>query len=112
MADYNGNKLQVFSLSGEHRRDITGAFWRPCIVKHFDGRLYVVENEDPPDEIPDEVCAKLGKRIFVLTPQGETLQVYDMREGRIVDAMAVVGRKLIVCAGGDGEDMFYALVGA
>ena len=57
----------------------------------------------------------MGKRIFVLTPQGETLQVFYMPEGaRGVVGMAVVGRELIVRSYGVrmNEAQYFALLGA
>ena len=95
--------------SGAHRRDITGAFWSPERLLHFDGRLYVVESYGAePDGISEEEKDKIGRRIFVLIPQGETLQVYDMPEGGRVDQMAVVDRKLLV----HYSTHVYALLGA
>ena len=104
-------KLEVFSFSGEHRREITGGFWSPSGVMHFDGRLFLWESGDE-DEAPEEDYAKLGKRIFVLTPQGATLQVYDFPEGLAqllpryapIYEVAVVARKLILSFDNRGNE--------
>ena len=70
----------------------------PC-----DGRLYLIEylgfleNVEEEDDEPDDDKKAAGKRIFVLTPQGETLQVFDLPKGLgMVGDFAVVYRKLIV----------------
>jgi len=86
ICDSGNDRLQVFSLAGEHRRSITGEWKRPtglCFVKD---RLYLVEKYGPPvpyefyDEDEDEdgelVDPLCGRRIFVLSLQGDTLQVY------------------------------------
>ena len=114
VCDFGCNKLQVFSLGGEHRRDITGGFWRPLKLLHFDGRLYVVEDcyAYGGGITEEERTKKLGKRIFVLTPEGETLQVYDMPGGRAVRETAVVDRKLIVHTYEDSHFACCALTGA
>lgn len=101
--------FQVFSLTGAHLRTIRGDWRHPKQILHFDGRLYLSEFDgsceddddgegDRADEWSDDRDAA-GKRIFVLTPQGETLQVWKPagdQSGWIVGSMAVLGRKLIV----------------
>jgi len=70
-------RLQVFSLAGEHRRSITGEWKRPrslCFVKD---RLYLIEEYDADeDEEGELINPQQGRRIFVLSLQGDTLQVY------------------------------------
>ena len=85
--------LEVFSLSGEHLREIRGDWWTPYQVLHFDGRLYLFETvselggESEDDEASTTVTAEMkaakkserdsvGKRVFALSLQGETLQVW------------------------------------
>ena len=73
VCDYGNDRLQVFSLAGEHRRSITGEWKWPtalCVVKD---RLYLVAREatrTANDNSQD------GLRIFVLSLQGDILQVY------------------------------------
>ena len=77
VCDTGNDRLQVFSLAGEHRRSITGEWKRPrslCFVKD---RLYLVEETDDEEDEEGELINPLqGRRIFVLSLQGETLQVY------------------------------------
>ena len=77
VCDYGNDRLQVFSLAGEHRRSITGEWKRPKALCFVKDRLYLVEeqeyDEDEDGELVDPLC---GRRIFVLSLQGETLQVY------------------------------------
>ena len=80
-------RLKVFSLAGAHLRTIRGEWAEPYQLLHVDGRLYLSEFEDTGDT---------GHRIFVLTPQGETLQVWKPGEGEEPVTMAVLGRRLLV----------------
>ena len=69
----DNDRLQVFSLAGEHRRSITGEWKRPvalCLVKD---RLYLVEEADEDGRVINPLQ---GRHIFVLSLQGDTLQVY------------------------------------
>jgi hypothetical protein len=80
----NGNdRLQVFSLTGEHRRSITGEWRSPLRLCFAKDRLYLVE-DDPEEEYhegdedgePVEPAFPLqGRRILVLSLQGDILQV-------------------------------------
>ena len=84
VCDNSNNRLQVFSLTGEHRRSITGEWKRPLGLCLVDDRLYLVEEKDDEkdDDAEDEedegklVNPLQGRRIFALSLQGETLQVY------------------------------------
>ena len=77
VCDKNNDRLQVFSLAGEHRRSITGAWKRPTALNFVKDRLYLVEEEDTEEGGDGELINPLrGRRIFVLSLQGETLQVY------------------------------------
>ena len=77
VCDRGNGRLQVFSLGGEHRRSIMGEWKRPealCFVKD---RLYLVEQVDNAsvDEWGELMNPLQGRRIFVLSLQGDTLQV-------------------------------------
>ena len=90
VCDRGFDRLQVFSLTGEHRRSITGEWKWPtglCFVKD---RLYLVEgyandqdsSYDPPYlDLPPWQAHLAGKRIFALSLQGDMLQVYQLDEG-------------------------------
>jgi hypothetical protein len=125
--------LHVFSLAGEYLRAIRGPWREPRYVTHCKGRLFVTEyrgedeeewaTEYGPDgeELDDEEDwsadkRAAGKRIFVVTPQGETLQVFDQFPTPIheVLSMAVIGNRLVVCCldrGEDGTSTAYELKG-
>jgi len=125
--------LHVFSLTGEYLRAIRGPWREPRIVTHYKGRLFVTEyaGEDEGDwaletgpdgeELEEEDWSAekkaAGKRIFVITPQGETLQVFDQFPTPIheVRSMAVAGNRLVVCCDNLDEDRSstaYELKGA
>ena len=76
VCDCGNDRLQVFSLAGEHRRSITGEWKRPvslCLVKD---RLYLIEEYDTAQDDDGELINPLqGRRIFVLSFHGDTLQV-------------------------------------
>ena len=85
VCDMMNDRLQVFSLAGEHRRSITGGWKQPsslCVIKD---RLYLVESHTHsgqfgpfgPSPYEDNKQTR-GRRIFVLSLQGETLQVYPI----------------------------------
>ena len=89
VCDRMNDRLQVFSLAGEHRRSVTGVWKQPsslCVIKD---RLYLVEShtnsgqgsqigqEFGPSPYQDNTQTR-GRRIFVLSLQGETLQVYPI----------------------------------
>ena len=103
----NGNdRIQVFSLAGEHRRSITGAWKKPDALCLVEDRLYLVEqdDEDYDEEDEDEEVAfynlHAGRRIFVLSLLGETLQVYThpfegQHEGQFSDALCYFDGRLL-----------------
>ena len=79
--DDDYGRLQVFSLAGEHRRSITGEWKWPLALCFVKDRLYLLESplEAAGDAASDEahlLNPLQGRRIFVLSLQGETLQVY------------------------------------
>ena len=91
VCDCGNDRLQVFSLAGEHRRSITGSWKRPTALYFVKDRLYLVEEEDTEEGGDGELINPLrGRRIFVLSLQGETLQVYTHPvEGQIFRAAEV-----------------------
>ena len=109
VCDQFNDRIQVFSFAGEHRRSITGAWKKPdalCLVKD---RLYLVEQDDEDlrlsEEDADEEVAlynlHTGRRIFVLSLLGETLQVYTYpfeegrHEGQFIDALCYFDGRLL-----------------
>eukprot|EP00964_Phaeocystis_antarctica_P031051 scaffold17576_cov66-Phaeocystis_antarctica.AAC.2 len=76
VCDTGNHRLQVFSLTGEHRRSVMGEWRSPeslCCVKD---RLYLVERDPIKDEDYDEDKSPLqARRILVLSLQGDILQV-------------------------------------
>ena len=67
VCDTGNHRLQVFSLTGEHRRSIVGEWRRPLRLCFAKDRLYLVEAYR-------EVLVQ-GRRILVLSLQGDILQV-------------------------------------
>ena len=89
----HSNRLHVFSLDGVHLRAISGDFRQPEQVHHFNGRLYLLEEEGWDEDCLDEDCLAEGyakeraenasqhKRVFELSLQGKTLQVWKAYSG-------------------------------
>jgi hypothetical protein len=121
--DFKNRSLHVFSLAGEYLRAIRGPWREPRSVTQHKGRLFVCEYAGSGEEpwgweygldggvLLDEANwsaekKAAGKRIFVVTPQGETLQVFDQFPTPIqeVDSMTVMGNRLVVCCENQGED--------
>ena len=72
--DFNNHRLQVFSLTGEHRRSIMGEWKSPAALCCVKDRLYLVEGD--PSEEPSEPALPLqARRLLVLSLQGDILQV-------------------------------------
>ena len=100
VCDQNNDRLQVFSLAGEHRRSITGQWKQPnqlCFVKD---RLYLIEEQDYEKDEEGELINPLGgRRIFVLSLQGDTLQVYTHPmthpEGQTFETLCYFDGKLL-----------------
>ena len=76
VCDEGNDRMQVFSLTGEHRRSITGEWKRPQALCFVKDRLYLLEEPDDGQGEEGEVHPLCGRRIFVLSLQGDTLQVY------------------------------------
>ena len=68
VCDTNNHRLQVFSLTGEHRRSIVGEWRSPITLCFAKDRLYLLEESN--HEVPVQ-----GRRILVLSLQGDILQV-------------------------------------
>ena len=64
----DNHRLQVFSLAGEHRRSIVGEWRSPITLCFAKDRLYLLEESN--HEVPVQ-----GRRILVLSLQGDILQV-------------------------------------
>ena len=79
VCDNNNDRLQVFSFTGEHRRSLTGAWRRPWYLCSAKDRLYLIEEEyvrdEEEDEDDDPAAPLQGRRILVLSLQGDVLQV-------------------------------------
>jgi len=71
--DTGNDRLQVFSLTGEHRRSITGEWRSPLRLCFAKDRLYLVEEDY--HGVADEHRQVQGRRILVLSLQGDILQV-------------------------------------
>ena len=69
VCDTNNHRLQVFSLTGEHRRSVTGEWRSPQYLCFAKDRLYLLEQSN--GEAPVQ-----GHRIFVLSLLGDILQVF------------------------------------
>ena len=97
VTDKADHSIHVYATgNGAYHRTIRGDFRGPKSLVHHEGRLYLVENEDEGDE-DAEVIEILGRRIFVLSPSGETLQVYNLPDqGQVITSLMVWGRKLLV----------------
>ena len=123
VGDRSGRSIRVFSLAGEHLREIKGDWREPSSLAYYHNRLYLTEKtgegeewrgadegEDPDDEETwSEGKKSAGKRIFALTPEGETLQVWPT--DRPVANLVVFGRKLIAQVGVFGARELIALKG-
>ena len=78
VCDRDNDRIQVFSLAGEHRRSITGEWERPIALCFVKDRLYLVEEENNEEDEEGELVNPLpGRRICVLSLQGNTLEVYQ-----------------------------------
>ena len=77
------HRLHVFSFIGEPLREISGAWRKPHKLRFVNDRLYLLEVCEAANVFDSEAIvakkAMAALRVFVLTPQGETLQVYDCR---------------------------------
>jgi sugar lactone lactonase YvrE len=112
VCDQKNDRLQVFSLAGEHRRSITGEWKRPKALCFVKDRLYLIEEQDYDDEEGKFINPLQGRRIFVLSLQGDTLQVYTHPdEGQIFDDLCCFDGKLLAPVLDRGDDVFVGVVG-
>ena len=102
VCDTGNDRLQVFSLAGEHRRLITGEWKRPKALSFVKDRLYLIEEVDNEEDEEGELINPLqGERILVLSLQGETLRVYthpiaDIIAEQIFNGLCCFDGKLLV----------------
>ena len=78
VCDTGNHRLQVFSLTGDHRRSITGEWRSPEVLRFANDRLYLVERVPTQEEDGDtteDTNPLQGRRILVLSLQGDILQV-------------------------------------
>jgi hypothetical protein len=99
--DAGNHRLQVFSLTGEHRRSITGEWRSPRLLCCVKDRLYLIEHDHEEDEDGEPVEPEFplqGRRVLVLSQQGEILQVVtNPREpSATFRSICCFGRKLLV----------------
>ena len=105
VCDKENDRLQVFSLAGEHRRSITGEWKKPRALCLVEDRLYLVEEEDEEGELVKPLC---GRRIFALSLQGNTLQVYTNPEGHTFKSLCYFDGRLLAPV--QDEDSVYVAV--
>ena len=74
VCDTYNDRLQVFSLTGEHRRSITGEWTEPQQLCCAKDRLYLSEQRDDDIAAEDHIPLQ-GRRILVLSLQGDILQI-------------------------------------
>ena len=78
VCDTNNHRLQVFSLTGEHRRSIVGEWGTPMRLCFAKDRLYLAEADGDDDYEEGDEWFKApvnGRRVLVLSLQGDILQV-------------------------------------
>ena len=80
VCDNKNDRLQVFSLTGEHRRSVTGEWRSPRYLCSAKDRLYLVEeacmgDDEEEDDAHFPAAPLQGRRILVLSLQGDVLQV-------------------------------------
>ena len=76
--DTGNHRLQVFSLTGEHRRSVMGEWREPKFLCFARDRLYLIEREyngDGGGDDDDDGDPLQGRRLLVLSLQGDILQV-------------------------------------
>ena len=90
VCDNNNDRLQVFSFDGEHRRSVTGEWQWPVLLCAVKDRLYLVEDPDDHDNVR-------GRRLLVLSLQGDILQVvtHPTERGAVFTSICCFDRKLL-----------------
>jgi hypothetical protein len=97
VCDSGNHRLQVFSLTGEHRRSIMGEWMSPRNLCFEKDRLYLVESYPPCDSSEfrlfdferedyerEDYDPLQGLRVLVLSLQGDILQVVTHPELRVL----------------------------
>ena len=117
VCDKGNDRLQVFSLAGEHHRSVTGEWKRPSSICVMQDRRYLVEDYESEAYGPYKDCQTRARRIFVLSLRGDTLQVYQIpiREGsRFSGSLVCFDGKLLVPYIDSSRECFdiVALLGA
>ena len=110
VCDAGNDRIQVFSLAGEHHRSITGEFKRPVALCFVKDRLYLVEESTDEDDVEGP-----GHRICVLSLQGDLLQVYTnpVEEQIFADTLCCFDGKLLApVLASNGHEFVYAGVWA
>lgn len=121
------HRIQVFSLTGQHVRTIRGEFWAPWQLCFVTDRMYLLEEVEPSmychehstelpwpsirylleagwtsleqtANCPAAAHAKLQRRLLVLTPEGDTLQVYEGEPHEKIDGVTPFDGKLFLRA--------------
>ena len=116
VCDWGNDRIEVFSLAGEHRRSITGEWERrPLALCFVKDRLYLIEEPDDEEDEEGEPVNPLcvcGRRIFVLSLQGETLQVYtNPVEGQFFgDTLCCFDGKLLAPVRSGDSNLFNEVV--
>ena len=99
VCDHHNDRLQVFSLAGEHCRSITGEWKQPSELCFVKDRIYLTELETYTHHYDEEYrpCDPLcGRRIYVLSLQGDTLQVYPIDHMEPGSSLVCFDGKLLV----------------
>jgi len=101
VCDAGNHSLQVFSLTGEHRRSIMGEWRSPRFLCSVKDRLYLIEcayGEDEDGEPVEPAFPLQGRRILVLSLQGDILQVvtHPTDPTASFQSICCFGRKLLV----------------
>ena len=104
VGDRTAWSVHVFSLAGEHLRELFGDWREPKYLLHVNGRLYLSEQDDEIDEEAEygewsQERKEAGRRVFVLTLEGQTLQVWKAPGGADVRGMGVFQNELMVATG-------------
>ena len=100
VCDMGNHRLQVFSLTGEHRRFIMGEWRSPERLCFAEDRLYLVERDPQEEDDTAEVRASnplQGCRILVMSLQGDILQVVTKptEPKAVFKAICCCGRTLL-----------------
>ena len=88
VCDNGNNRVQVFSLTGEHRRSISGEWMHPQHLCFVSGRLYL--HVDPHlDDQEATFSISVARRILVLSLQGDILQEFTHPSENAVEFLSI-----------------------